>query len=561
MKKLITLTCLIFSCLIVFGQTKPFCSTDGNVSDHLSKIKSVKRISSANRLSTIQSCVYINVYFHFLRKSDGTGGQNSPIINTVMANLASAYSTFNVYFISKGYDEIKNDSYYNMYNDDASLYNSLVVTNTVLNSINIYLLDDYSHFSGGKAATIPSTALVVGGNNGVQVYSSTLVVAHEMGHCLGLYHTFEEYFGKELVNESNCTNAGDLICDTPAQPKELTFAVDANCQAIKTAIDANGQIYQPDYSNIMNYVLPSCMNHFTNGQGVRFNEIIANSPVLAPVISTPIISGPSTICTNAGQYSIPGLSGLTVTWSSSNTSGLTIDVNGLATRVGNFNGSIIITATINGGCGNNTLTIPVTVGSGVSSIGLTATSRSCTADKQDGITVYQATSVPNATNYKWYVNNILDPSNSTNIASIGYDANTHYSLYCIVTNPCGQFQSSTVTGYVSCSSSCQGRGCDRAASIFPNPADDKFTVAMIGQASLLPSSSENVNTEELSFGDIIQTAKFRVDIYNRFNQKINSSLSDNGKVLFNTKDLLNGFYYLQIQDGENVERRQILIQH
>jgi hypothetical protein len=38
-----------------------------------------------------------------------------------------------------------------------------------------------------------------------------------MGHNLGLLHTFEEP-PKEYVDESNCNTAGDLVCDTSADP-------------------------------------------------------------------------------------------------------------------------------------------------------------------------------------------------------------------------------------------------------------------------------------------------------------------------------------------------------
>lgn len=75
------------------------------------------------------------------------------------------------------------------------------------------------------------------------------------------------------------------------------------------------------------------------------------------------ISGPNHICPNA-TYSLTALpSGATVSWSSSNTGAVTINSSGVATRVGSFNGSVTITATVNtGGCSGVQLKKIVTVG-------------------------------------------------------------------------------------------------------------------------------------------------------------------------------------------------------
>ncbi|MBK6902936.1 MAG: hypothetical protein IPH04_09020 [Saprospirales bacterium] len=80
------------------------------------------------------------------------------------------------------------------------------------------------------------------------------VLAHEMGHFLGLYHTHEDWLGdgKEYVNGSNCLSAGDFLCDTPADPN-LLYYTDDNCQYVGTLTDPLGDAYQPDVENIMSY--------------------------------------------------------------------------------------------------------------------------------------------------------------------------------------------------------------------------------------------------------------------------------------------------------------------
>lgn len=74
------------------------------------------------------------------------------------------------------------------------------------------------------------------------------------------------------------------------------------------------------------------------------------------------ISGTEPVCTSS-TFTVANVpAGTAVAWSSSNTGGLTITNGGVATRVGGFNGSVTITATINAGCGNANIQRTVQVG-------------------------------------------------------------------------------------------------------------------------------------------------------------------------------------------------------
>ena len=106
----------------------------------------------------------------------------------------------------------------------------------------------------GLANGIPSTALIVHGS-----YYDTSTLPHEMGHCLGLYHTHHGTVNEgggdtnqcaELVDGSNGTTCGDYIMDTPADPNRWA---NNSCLYIGTGVDAHGNHYSPDASNIMSY--------------------------------------------------------------------------------------------------------------------------------------------------------------------------------------------------------------------------------------------------------------------------------------------------------------------
>ena len=89
--------------------------------------------------------------------------------------------------------------------------------------------------------------------------------AHEFGHYYGLLHTHETSFGVERVDGSNCSYAGDQICDTPADPL-LGPGHMRGCDYIGSLRDPNGDLYAPDPSFIMSYGPKDCRTKFSNQQ-------------------------------------------------------------------------------------------------------------------------------------------------------------------------------------------------------------------------------------------------------------------------------------------------------
>ncbi len=101
-----------------------------------------------------------------------------------------------------------------------------------------------------------------------------VLLIHQLGHFFGLYHTSGAgLFGQELADGSNCTTAGDLLCDTEADP-DGSFVLDCRHQAPIT--DPAGNRYAPPYDNYMS-VNSDCKCRFTNEQYQRmYNMYIAN---------------------------------------------------------------------------------------------------------------------------------------------------------------------------------------------------------------------------------------------------------------------------------------------
>ncbi|MCH2214859.1 MAG: hypothetical protein MK086_06775 [Flavobacteriales bacterium] len=136
------------------------------------------------------------------------------------------------------------------------------------NTINIYLTESITTLQEGE---VGGFAAFPGGRDFVFMTKESMigesdVLVHEMGHFFGLYHTFEtEQGGAELVDGSNCETAGDLICDTEADPSDFAAnnpAPDCNYNGTPLT-DANGDFYVPPTNNFMSYYSSDCTCRFT----------------------------------------------------------------------------------------------------------------------------------------------------------------------------------------------------------------------------------------------------------------------------------------------------------
>ncbi|HSQ59212.1 MAG TPA: M43 family zinc metalloprotease, partial [Acidobacteriota bacterium] len=85
--------------------------------------------------------------------------------------------------------------------------------------------------------------------------------SHEVGHWVGLYHTFQGGCG------GDCATTGDLVCDTPAQSTATS-----GCPAGKNTCAAPGD---DPIHNYMDYSSDACYNNFTSGQDARADFMMA----------------------------------------------------------------------------------------------------------------------------------------------------------------------------------------------------------------------------------------------------------------------------------------------
>jgi len=145
--------------------------------------------------------------------------------------------------------------------------------------LNIYIVKSipggtlgYSSFPGGPA---DEDGLVVRSNYfgtiGTAASSLGRTGTHEVGHWLGLYHTFNNGCGTDV-----CTD-GDYVCDTPP-----VASANFNCSPINSCSNDSPDLMD-QIENYMDYTPESCSNMFTAGQADRILSSLIN---LRPLIWT-----------------------------------------------------------------------------------------------------------------------------------------------------------------------------------------------------------------------------------------------------------------------------------
>lgn len=269
------LTYLFF--ILVFtahAQTDWHCATPHtDMPSDLKALRSSKEASGFSRNLNPYNATILPVTFHIVQNNIGSGGLPSSQVAQVLNILNASYAAANIQFEQCGTINYINNS--SLFNFDVDNMPYLASNFNVANTVNIYFVNAlYANGSSGLngISSFPwqNNHLVVIDNNN----AATSVIAHELGHYLGLYHTHENIFGYEWVNGGNCQVAGDMICDTPADPNLAGNTV--NCVYVGYYIDPLGWYYQPDIYNYMSYNSPWCLQHFSTQQIYWMNNTIDN---------------------------------------------------------------------------------------------------------------------------------------------------------------------------------------------------------------------------------------------------------------------------------------------
>ena len=205
----------------------------------------------------------VNMTVHIVRNTDGTGGVNEQaVIDVVDTHNITAAATGLTWCITGNF----------VYHDSDALVaqaanGAQITEGFVDNTINVYCSPALLPGVAGFACFPPSTCFSLA-NSAIDTDLGSF--SHEMGHYFNLLHTFDNDLGDECVDGSNCAIAGDVICDTPADPSALTGGPEYDplaCLYTGVTLDAcgSGDPYDPLMNNLMSY-FSGCRTAFTTEQ-------------------------------------------------------------------------------------------------------------------------------------------------------------------------------------------------------------------------------------------------------------------------------------------------------
>ncbi len=209
----------------------------------------------------------INVYFHVVY-SGNTGNISDQMISDQINVLNAAYAGWGYTFNLISTNRTNNTTWYNGCYGSAERKMKNALHQGTANDLNVYTCNPSNGILG--YATFPSSYSRSPNLDGVVLLDQSLpggtaspynlgdTATHEVGHWMGLYHTFQ----------GGCTGSGDYVGDTSAEGSAAY-----NCPQGRDSCPTIAGL--DPITNFMDYTDDSCMFEFTGGQGSRMDSQFA----------------------------------------------------------------------------------------------------------------------------------------------------------------------------------------------------------------------------------------------------------------------------------------------
>jgi hypothetical protein len=209
----------------------------------------------------------ISLFVHVINKGAGLANGDVPAsqITDQVNVLNAAYAPTGWQFTLAGTTHTTNSSWYTMTpGSTAETQAKTALRQGTADDMNLYT----ANIGGGLLgwSTFPNQYRTRPKLDGVVVLFSSLpggtaapynlgdTATHEIGHWMGLYHTFQ----------GGCSTKNDLVSDTPAE-ESPAFGCPVNRDSCTTKPGLD------PIHNFMDYTDDSCMNQFTTGQDTRMD--------------------------------------------------------------------------------------------------------------------------------------------------------------------------------------------------------------------------------------------------------------------------------------------------
>lgn len=207
----------------------------------------------------------INVYVHVIRNSAGDGAVTSQQIGDQITVIDSAFGVWGWHFQLAGTTETVNDAWYTMSPGSAAEDQAkAALRQGSADDLNVYVASPGQNLLGW--ATFPSSYASNPTDDGVVILNESLpggtaapynlgdTLTHEVGHWMGLYHTFQ----------GGCSKSNDLVSDTAAERSPAY-----GCPTGRDSCPGSSGL--DPITNFMDYSYDTCMFEFTVGQDKRMD--------------------------------------------------------------------------------------------------------------------------------------------------------------------------------------------------------------------------------------------------------------------------------------------------
>lgn len=241
----------------------------------------------------------IDVWVHVIRNAAGTSGDipiaelydQVAVLNEdfrgIPGSLGAPGADARFFFRLKGYDFWNNNTWFGdngtywttiHAEPNAAEYHPASVMNIYTNNAggNLGYVPFLPHTSPGSVGTTVDRVVILhsafGRDRGFNPYDKGRTATHEIGHYLGLAHTFQG--GCALGTAPSCYSNGDWICDTPAESSPNFSVCPPSIVNSCAAQPGNDPI-----ENYMDYSEDLCMDSFTTEQMRRMRCTILHRRV------------------------------------------------------------------------------------------------------------------------------------------------------------------------------------------------------------------------------------------------------------------------------------------